>query len=476
MVVRWWERSFMSEPLHYRSLADVASAIRSGALSAEAVTRHTLDRIAALEPQLHAFAFVRVDQALAEARAADQRQARGERLGPLHGVPLAVKDLCAMAGTPTRAGGFFSTGFGARDTATVVARLQDAGAIIVGKLQLTEGAWGTHHPDVAIPVNPWVPARWSGSSSSGSGVSVAAGLCFGATGTDTAGSIRFPSACNHLVGLKPTWGRVSRHGVFPLSDTFDHVGPMARSVLDVALMFQAMAGADPHDPTSLNEPAEDWVAAARSPSLKGVRVGLDAAYALAVDPVTGEALQSAIARLKAGGAEIVPVHLPPVDDILARAMTACFAEAVISHARSYPAERAKYGPAYVQLLEAGRATPATDYAAVAIWRREFRGALARLFASVDMLVAPVLPVPPLTVAEMAGFEGAPPVASAPLLRFTIPFNLAGVPTLTMPMGRMADGTPLGFQLIGPSLSEAALLSAGAAYESASKFAELHPEV
>lgn len=466
----------MTQPLHYRSLAEVAGDIRSGALSAEAVTRHTLERIARLEPSLHAFAFVRADAALAEARAADERQARGERLGVLHGVPLAVKDLCAMAGTPTRAGGFFSTGFGANDTATVVKRLQDAGAIIVGKAQLTEGAWGAHHPDVAVPVNPWAPARWSGSSSSGSGVSVAAGFCFGATGTDTAGSIRFPSACNHLVGLKPTWGRVSRHGVFPLSDTFDHVGPMARSVIDVALMFGVMAGADPLDPTSLNEPAEDWAGAARSPRLKGVRVGLDAAYALAVDPVTGEALQKAIAQLKSAGAEIVPVRVPPVDDILPRAMTACFAEAVISHARSYPAERAKYGPVYVQLLEAGRATPATDYAAVAIWRREFAGALARLFASVDMLVAPVLPVAPLTVAEMAGFEDAPLTASAPLLRFTIPFNLAGVPTLTMPMGRMADGTPLGFQLVGPALGEAKLLSAGAAFEAASGFAGMHPDV
>lgn len=466
----------MTLPLHYRSLAEVAGDIRSGVMSAEAVMRHTLDRIARLGPSLHAFAFVRADAALAEARAADQRQARGETLGALHGVPLAVKDLCAMAGTPTRAGGFFSTGFGPNDTATVVKRLQDAGAIIVGKAQLTEGAWGTHHPDVAVPVNPWAPARWSGSSSSGSGVSVAAGLCFGATGTDTAGSIRFPSACNHLVGLKPTWGRVSRHGVFALSDTFDHVGPMARSVLDVALMFGAMAGADALDPTSLNEPAEDWVAAARSPRLKGVRVGLDAGYALAVDPVTGEALQKAIAQLKGAGAEIVPVRVPPVDDILPRAMTACFAEAVISHARSYPSERAKYGPDYVQLLEAGRSTPATDYAAVAIWRREFAGALARLFASVDMLVAPVLPVAPLTVAEMAGFKGAPLTASAPLLRFTIPFNLAGAPTLTMPMGRTADGAPLGFQLIGPRLSEAALLSAGAAFEAASGFAELHPDV
>jgi amidase len=187
-------------------------------------------------------------------------------------------------------------------------------------------------------------------------------------------------------------------------------------------------------------------------------------------------MQSVLAQLKSAGAEIVPVRVPPVDEILPRAMTACFAEAAISHARSYPAERPKYSRAYADLLELGRATPATDYAAVAIWRREFRGALARVFASVDMLAVPVLPVEPLTVADMAGFDGAPLLASAPLLRFTIPFNLAGVPTLTMPMGQLADGTPLGFQLIGPHLGEARLLSAGAAYEAASGFAKRHPAI
>ena len=167
-----------TEPdLHYRHLAEVAGDIRSGALTAEEVMRHTLERIARLEPRCMRLRSVRADDALTEARAADARKARGEALGALHGVPIAVKDLCAMAGTPTRAGGFFSTGFGARDTATVVTRLQAAGAIIIGKAQLTEGAWGTHHPDIPVPVNPWAEDRWSGSSSSGSGVSVAAGLC-----------------------------------------------------------------------------------------------------------------------------------------------------------------------------------------------------------------------------------------------------------------------------------------------------------
>src|SRR5579863_1562086 len=165
--------------LHFRGLAETAADIRTGAQSAEQVTRHSIERITALEPKLHAFADLRADAALDEARNADRRTASGDALGPLHGVPIAVKDLCAMAGTATRAGGLFATGFGPSDTATVVRRLLDAGAIVIGKAQLTEGAWGAHHPGVEPPVNPWAPDRWSGASSSGSGVSVAAGMAYG---------------------------------------------------------------------------------------------------------------------------------------------------------------------------------------------------------------------------------------------------------------------------------------------------------
>lgn len=454
-----------SAALHDRSLADVAAAIRDGELSSAEVTGHTLERITALEPRLHAFAEVRGDAALAEARAADARRARGERLGPLHGVPVAVKDLCAMAGTATRAGGRFSTGFAPTDTATVVTRLQQAGAIVVGKAQLTEGAWGTHHPDVTVPVNPWAPDRWTGSSSSGSGVCVAAGMAYGAIGTDTAGSIRFPSACNHLAGLKPTWGRVSRHGVFPLSETFDHVGPMARTVSDVALLYAAIAGADPLDPTSLPDPVGDPVAAAQGGSLAGVRIGLDAAFALAnLDDATASGMRSALAHLESAGAQIVDVAFPDVGPILEPALLACFAEAAVAHAATYPSQKERYGSAYAELLEVGRATPATAYASFAMRRRELRGTMRRLFEHADLLVVPVMPIQPLTVAEMAGVTVGPPLGAAPFMVYTMPFDITGNPTLTLPMGRSPEGAPLGFQLVAPHLGEEALLSAGAAYE------------
>lgn len=464
-----------TEPLYYRSLAQVAKAIATGELSSEEVTRHTLARIAELEPKLHAFAELRAEAAMKDARAADARRARGEPLGALHGVPVAVKDLCAMAGTKTRAGGFFRTRFKDSDTATVVRRLQDAGAIIVGKTQLTEGAWGAHHPDITPPVNPWACDRWTGVSSSGSGVSVAAGLAYGAIGTDTAGSIRYPSACNRLVGLKPTWGRVSRHGVFPLSDTLDHVGPMTRSVLDAALIFDAIAGSDPADPTALDAPAPASAEAVRHASLKGVRIGLDAAYALdSVEPAMAAALKAAIAAMEKAGARIVELKMPEIQSFLVRAYRSAAVEAAVSHAPTYPSEAKSYGEAYAQFLELGHTTPAVDYAAIAIWRREFRGQLAQIFKTVDMLIAPAMPLEPPTLAFMNATVNAPPEAVVPLMIYTIPFNVAGIPSLTLPMEKTKAGLPLGFQLLGPDLSEARLCAAGAAYEAITGFSSDHP--
>lgn len=467
----------MTPPLHYRSLGEVADDLRDGTLTSEEVTSHTLDRIAALEPRLHAFAEIRAEAALAEARAADARRRAGGPVGVLHGVPVAVKDLCAMAGTATRAGGLFPTGFAAGTTSTVVERLQAAGAIVVGKTQLTEGAWGSHHPTVPPPINPWSAAHWSGASSSGSGVSVAAGLAYGAIGTDTAGSIRFPSSCCHLVGLKPTWGRVSRYGVFPLSDTFDHVGPMARTVRDVARMFAAIAGPDALDPTTLDAAAADWSGAAQAGTLQGVRVGVDPAYAIdGIEAESAAAMRRTLDVLKDAGAIVVEIRMPEIAPHLQGAVAAAFAEAAVSHAATYPSERSAYSDTYAALLDIGRSLPATDYARTTIWRREFLGRLRAIFRTVDLIAAPVLPLPPPPADVMAATVGGSPLDGAPLVGFTIPFNLAGVPSLTLPIGLASSGVPLGFQLIGPELSEAALLSAGAGYEAASGFAARHPSI
>src|SRR5215475_2129438 len=237
-----------------KSLTDVAELIRKTEVSPVALTQAMLDRISALDSKLYSYITVSVDLALQQARAAEQEIAKGTYRGPLHGVPVAVKDLCYTKGVRTMAGTKVYEKFVPDHDATVVSKLNDAGAILLGKLTLSEAAMAGYNPDFKVPANPWREDVWTGTSSSGSGVATAAGLCYGAIGTDTGGSIGFPAAANGIVGLKPTYGRVSRYGVFPLAESLDHVGAMARRVGDVAVLFEAIAGSDPNDSISLGEP------------------------------------------------------------------------------------------------------------------------------------------------------------------------------------------------------------------------------
>ena len=240
----------MSLDVPYQSLTSVSDLIRRKKLSSEEVTDALLARITALAGRYRSYAIVLPERAKERAKAADAEIARGLWRGPLHGVPVAVKDLCYTTFAPTGAGTAIFKNFVPCFNATVVERLEEAGAILLGKLQMTEGAYTSHHPDVSPPLNPWNTEYWVGSSSTGSGVATSLGLCYGSLGSDTGGSIRFPSATCGLTGLKPTWGRVSRHGVFPLADTLDHVGPMTRSAADAAAMLGVIAGADRNDPTT----------------------------------------------------------------------------------------------------------------------------------------------------------------------------------------------------------------------------------
>ena len=249
--------------IHALSLSDVTRRVKSGELTARAVADAMLARIERLQPDLGAYVTVLADRAREQAEALDARRERGEALGLLHGAPIALKDLLYTKGIPTSCGTTILADWCPEEDATIVARLEAAGAIVLGKVKLTEGAYGQHHPAVEPPKNPWNPERWTGVSSSGSGVAVAAGLAHGAIGTDTGGSIRFPSAACGLVGIKPSYGRVSRHGAFPLADSLDHVGPMTRSVEDAARMLQVMAGHDPKDATSLRAPVPTYAAAFR---------------------------------------------------------------------------------------------------------------------------------------------------------------------------------------------------------------------
>ncbi len=249
-----------SEPVHYLSLMEVSARLRRGELKPTALTETILARIARHDGVLKSYTTLLADRAMAKAREAEAELNRGLRRGPLHGVPIAVKDLCCTDYAPTAAGMFIHKDFVPPHTSTVVERLERGGAIILGKLSMTEGAFATHHPNMPTPVNPWHAEVWTGASSSGSGAATAAGLCYGSLGSDTGGSIRFPSSACGLTGLKPTWGRVSRYGVFALSESLDHIGPMTRNAADCAAMLAAIAGADRRDPTALLAPVPDYVA------------------------------------------------------------------------------------------------------------------------------------------------------------------------------------------------------------------------
>jgi len=457
--------------LHYQSLAGVCRRLKSGELSAVAVTEHLLQRIEALEPSLHSFAMVLPEWALERARRLDRARADGEPLGPLHGVPIAVKDLLYTRGLATASGTRVLRDFVPQEDATVVARLEAAGAILIGKTQLTEGAFGAHHPDIAVPVNPWQTDYWSGVSSSGSGVAVAAGLAYGALGTDTGGSIRFPSACNGLVGLKPTYGRVSRFGAFPLAESLDHIGPMTRTVEDAARLLQVIAGFDARDPTSLEALVPNY-AAELGASVAGLRIGVDWSYVgdgVAEEVV--ETVREALERLTSLGCRVVETPMPPDCRTLAeRWAVTCGMECAHAHASWFPARRADYGEVLAGLIDFGRSASRQEYQALEERRLRFRAALNESLQSVDLLISPCMVTPTPATAALDGGEYDD---HADFLTFTAPFDYSGHPTLTLPAGLAEDGLPRSFQLIGPLLGEALLLRVGSGFEASLAF-DAHP--
>jgi amidase len=456
--------------LHELSLTELAGRLHTREVSPVAATEAYLARIEAREPELRAFVTVTAETALAQARAAEAELLRGPAKSRVHGVPLALKDLVATRDAPTRAGTIVHTAWQAGADAEVAARLRAAGAVFLGKLKTTEGAMAAHHPDVPAPVNPWGRELWTGVSSSGSGVATAARLCAGALGTDTGGSIRFPSHACGVTGLKPTWGRVSRRGVFPLADSLDHVGPMARSAADAAAILGVVAGRDPGDPTSLVAPVPDYTAEL-SRGARGLRVGFDEADFAGVAAPVAAALADARDALRAAGAEIVPVRVPPRIAIAARWLTLCAPEAALAHAETFPARRSEYGPSLAQILDLGIALPARDYAQAHAARLAFSGALAEVFAKVDLFLSPSWPWTSRTTRDL---EALPLADSIAMVSYTAPYDASGSPTLSLPAGLDERGGPFGFQLVGRHLAEPELLRAGHAYQQATAWHRAAP--
>jgi amidase len=459
--------------LHFLELTELTDLIRTREVSPVDVTVLQLDRIAALDGKLASFAFVTPESAMAEARAAEAEIAASHYRGPLHGVPLAVKDLFWTQGAPTAAGTTIHMHFKPTEDATVVRRLRQAGAVLLGKLQMTEGAYSDHHPQITPPRNPWNADYWPGISSSGPGAALAAGLCFGTLVSDTGGSIRWPTAANGLTGLKPTWGRVSRHGVFDLAPSLDHVGPMARSVADVSALLAAIAGADPADPTALQEPPPDY-AAATTQGVKGLKIGIDRTWDRGdVDPQVRTVLDEAERVLASLGAELVAVKVPDTARAVADWVPNCAVEAAVAHQATFPSRRAEYGPVLASVLDAGRAMSGLAYQEVLLRRMAFRGRMKALFNGIDLLLAPAHPFTPLSLKTM-GTMGLQPKLIARLQAYTAPFNMTGQPTLTLPGGFSPEGLPIAFQLVAAHLGEETLIRAGAAFQRATNWHHQHP--
>ncbi|WP_428532250.1 amidase [Rhodopila sp.] len=463
------------DKIYYLGLVELTRKVHNKELSPVEVTEAMLSRIASLDAGLKSYALVMADAARLAAKNAESEIARGEIKGPLHGAPIAVKDLCWIMGSPTAAGMTIYKDYRPADTATVVTRLEAAGAIVLGKLQLTESAYVDHHPEVSPPVNPWAADRWSGASSSGSGVATAAGLCYASLGSDTGGSIRFPCAAQGLTGLKPTWGRVSRYGVFELAATLDHVGPMTRNAEDAAAVLAAIAGADEKDPTALQAPVPDYVAEL-SGGINGTRIGVDEAWmASSTDSATQAVLGAALATLQSLGAKVVPVKFPDASQIVQDWFPLCGVEVAVAHRATWPARKSDYGSSLSALIELGHRTTGMDYQAIVLRRNDFRGRIATLFNRVDLLLAPAQGFASPTVTTMMT-AGEDPALMAALLNYTCPFDMTGSPTITLPGGFTDAHTPIAFQLVGPHLSESALLRAGHAFQSATGFHAEHPDL
>ena len=459
----------MSE-LHYSSLGAICARIKSGELSAREVVQAALERIEQLDRDLHAYVVVLADSALARAEELDQSRDAGEMLGPLHGVPIALKDLLYTEGLPTASGTRVMADFLPTEDATVVARLKAAGAVMIGKTQLTEGAYGVHHPEVIEPVNPWAADRWTGVSSSGSGVAVAAGLCYGALGSDTGGSIRFPAASCGTVGVKPTYGRVSRHGAFPLAESLDHIGPMTRTVADAARMLQVMAGEDPRDPTSLAAPVPHYGAEIGG-SIAGLRLGVDWRYVSeGVDAPVVQAVRNAIEQLQAQGMELVEFEMPSsYRQLVEQWGITCGVECARAHEPYYPTQKALYGPVLAELIELGRNPPVGAYDMLEAVRGTFTAAFAACFAEMDVMICPNMPYLAPPARGVLELSADPSRANG--LTFTAPFDYSGHPTLSLPVGLSDDRLPLSIQLVAAKLGESLLFRVGSALEAAGGFVE-----
>ena len=459
-----------------KTLTEVAGLIRKKEVSPIELTQAMLERINDLDGTLHSYITVTADLALEQAKAAEQEIQNGRYRGLLHGVPIAVKDLCYTKGIPTTAASPMYADFKPDFNATVVDKFYAAGAVMLGKLAMTEFALSGYHPSMQPPINPWSADHWPGASSSGSGAATAASLCFGSLGSDTGGSIRFPSAACGIVGVKPTYGKVSRYGVFPLGESLDHVGPMTRRVADAAAILRTIAGFDPNDPTTRRETVRDYMDTVYN-GAQGLQIGVDEAYCTkGVDPVVRNAVLATVQVFKDLGAEIHEVDVSGINDATPLWYAMCAAEAAAAHAETFPSRADEYGPTFRALLEDGVKVTGAHYVKVHIARQHTRRLIDEVLQQVDILLCPAMATPPMAIKDFSPQSVLPPENIPSLLAFTAPMDFSGSPTVNLPCGFTDEGLPLSLQLVGRHGEEGTIMQAAHAYEQATEWHTRQPKV
>lgn len=459
------------------SLREAADGLAARQFSAVELLDATLGRMRQTEPSVHAYITPMEESARRQAATADEEFRRGGWRGPLHGIPVGVKDLLYTEGVPTQAGSRVLEGFVPGYDATVVRRLKDGGAVIVGKTVTHEFAYGQ---DVPATRNPWNIDCYPGGSSAGSGVAVAVGSAFGAIGTDTGGSIRVPASVDGVVGLKPTYGRVSKHGVVPMSPTLDTVGPLTRTVEDAALMLGVIAGFDPLDACSIDEPVPDYTRLLSMP-IKGMRIGLDRDYFFYrhVAKDVRAAAEAAVKVLSGLGVEIVPVRLPELEPTIPVGMTVLLADTSEWHQRLLRSHGDKYVPATRLMLELGELILAAPYVHAQRARTALRDRIRASFAMhrLDGLVGPTLPHTTMPVEKLSVdlTSGEGETALSTFLHHCFMGNVLGIPALSFPCGFSSTGLPIGLQLYGRPFEEAKLFAIAHAYQQVTEWHTRRPE-
>lgn len=459
----------------YTAIREAAEEIRSGIITPTELVLETLAHIEAHEEAIQAFVPVMREQALQDAEVAERELRTGLNRGPLHGIPIAIKDIIAVKGVRTTASSRVLADHISQEDATVVELLRKAGAIIIGKTNTFEFAYGPYAPPTR---NPWKQTHTTGGSSGGSAAAIAAGMVLAAIGTDTGGSIRIPAACCGITGLKPTYGRVSCYGVIPLSWSLDHVGPMGHSAADCALIFDAIAKYDPRDPnsvsgspTSPNRSTATLIEGAegRGPmSLQGLTLGVpQESFFAPLHPEVRQSWRAALRVLEEADALLVDVELPR--PTLDQYRTVQMPEATLAHMqKGWLTERLDlYSDIVRERLLQGQTVTAVDYLQAQHDRRVFSVTLRTVMQRVDAFVLPTLPIPAVPVALMGQdieIDGITENATAALLRLTMPFNLAGLPAVSCPCGFTADGLPIGLQIAGKPFEEATVLRIAHAYQ------------